>query len=174
MPGDPRRRRWCRRGTVVATRCRFHHAGEVTDLLLTVLALIAAAGGIWWVVTVEPHWCSRDGRRFVARVLPLDSGNVATPDGPLGGRWREVRVRIDPDTSVMLRGRGLFGARIAGEFDLRGRQGPDRRRRMTYVLSPRDPQSRTDTPGALIAMRIPATSRATAHLDARLPPGNHR
>ena len=132
----------------------------VADLALMLLALVAGGVGLWWVVTVEPHWCSRDGLRFTARVHPVDLTRSTH-----GGRWREVRVRVAPD-GIALRGRGIIGSRVAGEFSVIGCETPDRRDRVVYLVAARVDGLTPAESSRRLALRIPGSSRARTVLDA--------
>ena len=63
------------------------------DWLWTILA-IGVMGLLAWVgFRIEPHWSSKDGRRF------LCSGQLLSTRGEPLGRWRETNVSITADGS---------------------------------------------------------------------------
>ena len=132
----------------------------------------------------DPHWCSKDGRRFTCRVLPLPDGDPrvamareelaalrAAPMmlgafGMIGranqtrtrtNRWLECRATIDADDTFQLFIRRGFARRHLGPCRVLG-QGDAQRRRVVFVV---------DGPPQM-QLRIPANSSAVATLTALL------
>lgn len=118
------------------------------------LALLVGAACVAMLVTasrMEPHWASKDGRRFIARMQTLGLHDV--PEGP----WREMRLVVDGD-SLIVGARGLRGSRLRGHYNVVAKSEEPPRKRAIYIIS--GPQK--------ALLRLPDTSRAIPHLDAML------
>ena len=69
--------------------------------LQAVVILAIIIGLLWYSRRVEPHWVSRDGTRFTAKVQHIDES------GRNASHWREVKATIDgKDVRVLARGLG--------------------------------------------------------------------
>lgn len=123
------------------------------DLVLAGLVLGLLGLAYWGTTRLEPHWSSKDGRRFTARV------QVLYPDGTTSG-WQEVRATVTGDDALMLTSRGLarrlMSSRIDGTWTLRARSPKPPRRRQIYLLDG----------SQQLALRLPASSRVVPVLDA--------
>lgn len=102
---------------------------------------------------LEPHWASRSGDRFTARVQMLRAGDQ--PEG----RWREVRAAVTQRQTVIMRPRGLSVSSLRGEWRLVNAGVDDKRRRAVFVAARLDGDDR-------LVLRIPLSSRARPVLDA--------
>lgn len=118
------------------------------DAVFAVLGL-AACGGLLWVASrIEPHWCSKDGRRFSCRVQRL--GQHDQPEG----RWVEMRAGI-VDRTLVLRPRGVLHRVSGGDHRVVAKSPDPPKRRAYYVV---DGTNR-------LLLRVPSSSRAVASLD---------
>jgi len=128
----------------------------VLDVVLTVVALAVGLAAAWWALRQEPHWASRDGRRMTARMQPLVRGDST------GGRWREVRARVDDDGSLVTRARGLPTGRLNGQWTIVNASLDASGKRALYVAR----RAQSAGPDAEeVVVRIPASSRARPVLD---------
>ena len=112
-------------------------------LLIALLALAA--------LRIEPHWCSKDGRRMIARAQLLPGRNQTTAS------WNEVRVFVDDD-NILLRTRGRRGSDLRGEYKVVGKSSSPPKKRQIYIL-------RGDKE---VCIRIPTDSRAIITFDELL------
>lgn len=150
--------------------------------LQAIAILVVIAGLIWVSRRFEPHWVSKDGSRFTAKVQHLDEA------GQNQGYWREVKATIDGQ-SVRLLARGLGNRTInaAAVSDPRAmlRQagaGKNAQRLVGRRIQPFaryevDHRADTDTAGKAVfllvgemgsdylALRVPAKSRAVQSLE---------
>lgn len=124
----------------------------VLNFLTTVgfLGLLALAARI--AFASDPHWCSKDGRRFSCRAR-----TISPATGPTS-RWIEARAAVTPDGLVYLRPRGLSRHNIHGEWRLTGIDPAGDGKRRVYVLQRE----------SLLTIRVPEKSRCVAVLDAML------
>lgn len=125
----------------------------MASTLLTLGVVILGGLALWWAARVEPHWASRDGQRFIARVQMLRLGDQ--PDG----RWREVRAGVTLERTLVIRPRGIAAGAVRGEWRLVNASVDERRRRAVYVAARVDGDDR-------LVLRIPLSSRARPVLDA--------
>lgn len=117
--------------------------------VLVTIGFIAVLAVLGWVAfRMEPHWVSKDGQRLIARVCELQT------DGRTG-RWREARISITADRVLEISPRGLLGANLRGRWTVIGRTANPPARLQIFLLS--------GEPDLLL--RVPASSRAVAHLD---------
>jgi hypothetical protein len=110
---------------------------------------------IWLSRRIEPHWVSKDGKRFTCRVADL------SPDAGEVGPWNEARVTATGEENVVTvavkpklfrrtsRYRPVEVMRVVGRADF------DRSGLVVYLLS-------GDAP---MALRVPKRSRAVQTLD---------
>ena len=131
---------------------------------------------LWASYKMEPHWVSKDGERMICY------GQCLTRGGQTVGRWREMRInRIKPDTLEVRPRRGSLsvdkpGSRTVGgivggalkrrapkssHWHVSGRTETPLRNRVMFIL---DGNTDVAVPD-LIAIRLPAKSRAIAILD---------
>ena len=124
---------------------------EVVWILLVVLLM----GGMWWFAYhLEPHYSSKDGRRFLCTAQQMEGGE------PLG-RVRETRVFVLPD-GVLDVSQKRVARRKHSRWVIVGK-APNPPRKMQVYLA----QLRADGQKipSFIALRIPAKSRCVPVLD---------
>ena len=108
------------------------------------VVIVAFCGLLAWVAfRVEPHWCSKDGRRMIARAQLLPDPHQPAP------RWNEVRVFVSENT-VILRTRGMRATGLRGEYQVVGKSPAPPKKQEIYTL-------RGDKE---VLIRIPRNSRA--------------
>lgn len=123
----------------------------MADVALTVGAVIACVAMLVAASRMEPHWASKDGQRFIARVQALGPHDL--PDG----QWREMRFLVDGD-SLIVGSRGFRGSRLRGHYVVVAKSPSPPAKKAIYVLS--GPQR--------ALLRLPENSRAIERLDAML------
>lgn len=125
------------------------------DWLWTVLFLTAVFG-MWLISTcMEPHYSSKDGRRFMANAQEIVDGRPV-------GRMRETRVEVLPD-GMLYCARKRMIKRYVAEFVLVGSSPtPPRRRRVYLAHAVNDGMTISATE---LAIRVPESSRVVPVLD---------
>lgn len=113
-------------------------------------AVVVCAGLLWLARRIEPHWASKDGRRFVGRVQVLGAHDL--PEGT----WREIRAVVDGDTRLVVTVRGLGGRGLSGNYRVVSASPSPPRGKAVYVLGGEK----------RLVLRVPATSRARPVLDS--------
>jgi hypothetical protein len=117
--------------------------------------IIAVMGGMWWVAyRMEPHWSSRDGRRFMCTAQEIIDGTPV-------GHPRETRVMISPDGGLFVTQKRLMRRR-SSQWHLIGKS-PDPPRKLQVYVAQHRPEG--NAPVTYLAIRIPAKSRCVALLD---------
>jgi hypothetical protein len=137
-----------------STSCVIHGcACQTSDVsfFLGVVALVVFGLLAWLAFRIEPHWCSKDGRRMIARAQRLPE-----PQSSLTS-WSEVRVFIDDD-EVILRTRGLRAVGLRGEYRVIGKSPSPPKNREIYLLRGEKE----------VFLRIPTDSRGIATLEELL------
>ncbi len=130
----------------------------MTDALW-IIGPIAIVGGMYLAAArMEPHWVSKDGRRFLCHA------QVLTPQGAADGKAREMRVLVGADGLVQVDHRRTMRRRITEVWRVVGKVTDPPPRKAIYLLAPREAAGVTSQ----IALRLPAKSRAVAVLDAVL------
>ncbi len=125
--------------------------------LLSSLAFLAVLGGLLIAVRrLDPHWASRDGLRFIATGEQVDAHGL--PEGPRG----EYRFSIELDGTVGALRRVMIGYRPKTRWRVEARSDDPPPRREIFVLRS------LERPGVVMAVRLPATSRAVDTLSALL------
>lgn len=147
--------------------------------LLTVGFVAGLAALVWVTYQYEPHWSSKDGRRFTCRVRALQTdqrlqaearmhldqrltissllgggGGGRSGPGAVAARWRDARATVD-DGALLLVARVGPLRRPLGPVRVLARGDAPVRRRWVYVVE--------TTP--LRELRVPVRSRAVPHLD---------
>ena len=118
---------------------------------ISVMAFFAVGFGLLRVINrYEPQWVSRDGLRFTARVC-LDIATTA--------KWVEVRVLADGNV-IIISGRGRKVRALRGKWKVSYSADIEDAHRRHYVIV------RSDETRSNALMRVPATSRCVAVLDA--------
>jgi len=115
----------------------------VAVLLIALLALAA--------LRIEPHWCSKDGRRMIARAQLLPDRHQPT------ATWNEVRLFVDED-NILVRTRGRRASDLRGEYKVVGKSPSPPKKREIYIL-----KGDKD-----VCVRIPTDSRAIATFEELL------
>lgn len=123
------------------------------DLVWLVVAVALCGSLAWFGMRIEPHWVSKDGRRFICQ------SQLVTPHGDALGRWRETRVEITPDDELCVIQKRLF-RRQRSYWELAAESPDPPRRRAIFLLRGRD-----DTT-SMLTLRMPAKSRALDGLRA--------
>lgn len=116
-------------------------------LVLGGLALLA-----WIGFRIEPHWVSKDGRRM------LCSGQTMNHLGMPSGRWRETRVYVDDEGKAIIDQKKML--RHTATVWTVTAESPDPPKRRTVFLL----RSHADGRSAMLALKLPATSRANETL----------
>ena len=120
------------------------------------VVIVAFCGLLAWVAfRVEPHWCSKDGRRMIARAQLLPD-----PHQP-ASRWNEVRVFVS-ENMVILRTRGMRATELRGEYRVVGKSPAPPKKQEIYIL-------RGDEE---VLIRIPRNSRAITTFEELLSSKN--
>lgn len=116
----------------------------MTDTLIGIFGIAGCLAMLWGASRIEPHWVSKDGRRFVCRVQTLGAHDL--PDG----QWREMRAFVD-GSSLVLGSRSRRAKRLSGVYRVAGRAPESPSNKAIFVLQG----------DARLLLRIPAKSRAT-------------
>lgn len=115
---------------------------------IAVCVLLAWAG-----FRIEPHWASKDGRRFLCNAQRLSA------KGEPESRWREMRIIINNAQQVQVDEKRLM-RRPATFWKVVSRSETPPRGREVFLLSGFDSKG---VP-ALLALRLPKNSRAVPAL----------
>lgn len=133
-------------------------AAVLTDIL-GLLAIVALCGGMLFLAyRIEPHWVSKDKRRFLTVAQELDQ--VGTPLG----RKHEVRVHVDPeDDALLIRKRSVVrpGSNI---WQVHGKAPKPPRGRAVYILK----KVTADTDVGHMALRLPVRSKMIPRMEQLL------
>ena len=123
------------------------------EILWLVLAIAVCAGAGWLAIRMEPHWVSKDGNRF------LTVGQRMDIRGERLGRWHEMRVFINRNGQIEVEEK-RFMRRQLSFWTLEAESPEPPRRKAVFVLRGHDRGGSE----ALLALRLPATSRAVDQL----------
>jgi hypothetical protein len=128
---------------------------SMKDWLWTALFL-GVVLGMWLLSTrMEPHYSSKDGRRFMANAQEI-------VDGKPVGRQRETRVQVMPD-GLLHCARKRLVRRDTAEYVLVGSSpNPPKRRRVYLAHAMNDGMTSS---ASELAIRVPANSRVVPVLD---------
>jgi hypothetical protein len=131
---------------------------------------LAVVLGMWLLSTrMEPHYSSKDGRRFMANAQEIVDGRPV-------GRMRETRVQVMPD-GLLYCARKKLMKRDTAEYVLVGASpNPPKRRRVYLAHAMNDGMTSS---ASELAIRVPENSRVVPVLDdmlaqralRRSPPG---
>ena len=128
------------------------------DWLWTILA-IAVMGLLAWVgFRIEPHWSSKDGRRF------LCSGQLLSTRGEPLGRWRETNVSITADGSFHIEQKRMMLRRHGSTWTMATESDDPPRKRAVFLLTGHDDDGRP----AMMALKVPDDSKALPVLRAQV------
>ncbi|MGB8860770.1 MAG: hypothetical protein WCC60_16040 [Ilumatobacteraceae bacterium] len=120
-----------------------------------IILIVVAMGAMWWVAyRMEPHWSSRDGRRFFCTAQELTGGEST-------GHPKETRVSITPDGALYISQKHLMRRRTS-VWSIVGKSPSPPPKLQIYVAQHR--ADAKDLPSHL-AIRIPRNSRCIAVLD---------
>ena len=119
-------------------------------ITVVLIALVALAA-----LRIEPHWCSKDGQRMIARAQLLPDHHQPSPT------WNEVRLFVDED-NILVRTRGRRASDLRGEYKVVGKSPSPPKKREIYIL-------RGDKE---VCIRIPTDSRAIATFEELLSRSN--
>ena len=119
-------------------------------ITVVLIALVALAA-----LRIEPHWCSKDGRRMIARAQLLPDRHQPT------ATWNEVRLFVDED-NILVHTRGRRASDLRGEYKVVGKSPSPPKKREIYIL-------RGDKE---VCVRIPTDSRAIATFEELLSRSN--
>ena len=115
-------------------------------ITVVLIALVALAA-----LRIEPHWCSKDGQRMIARAQLLPDHHQPSPT------WNEVRLFVDED-NILVRTRGRRASDLRGEYKVVGKSPSPPKKREIYILKG-DKE---------VCIRIPTDSRAIATFEELL------
>ncbi|MFV0308654.1 MAG: hypothetical protein ACK5OX_13020 [Desertimonas sp.] len=127
----------------------------VGDALWFAVPVLVCAGMLWVAFRMEPHWSSKDGRRFLTMAQPVDRHRQ-----PLERRY-EVRGSVTEDGLLRLTRRGVLRRGGGQRFRVLGALESPPAGKAVYVLDAQPP----GTDGAHVLLRLPATSPVVAMLD---------
>ena len=132
--------------------------GQAADVgALWIVGFVAALASMYYIAfRIEPHWASKDGRRFLCNAQPI------SVHGEVEGRARETRVIVRPDGWLQLDQKRRMRKRVSEVWAVSGRSPDPPPRRAVYLLRSRG----DDGSAGQMALRLPSTSRAVAVLDA--------
>lgn len=119
-------------------------------IAVVLIALLALAA-----LRIEPHWCSKDGRRMIARAQLLPDRHQPTTS------WSEVRLFVDED-NILVRTRGRRASDLRGEYKVVGKSPSPPKKREIYILRGEKE----------VCIRIPTDSRAIATFEELLSRAN--
>ena len=130
----------------------------MTDALW-VVGFVAVVSGLYFAAFhADPHWVSKDGRRFVCHAQLVDHyGNTLHT-------WREYRFEVIDDKRIFARRRSRWTRRSEGVWRVAGRSEDPPKRRHVYLLASAE-GGNTDQ----MAIRRPASSRAIEVLENMRP-----
>src|SRR5215207_5076152 len=98
---------------------------------------------------IEPHWVSKDGRRFLCNAQPVNAS------GQVEGRAKETKVIVLDDGALQLEQRRPMRRRVSEVWQMVGKSADPPRKREVYLLRHRDDVRAID----LMAIRVPSQSR---------------
>jgi hypothetical protein len=128
-----------------------------SDILAFGAVFAGCIGCLWLANRIEPHWVSRDGRRFLTVAQELDQWGLPA------GRRREVRVRIDAEADALLITRRSLVRPSQTLWMVDGKVPDPPRKRAIYLLKE---VSSTDL--NRLAVRLPADSKVIPSLEKLL------
>ena len=99
--------------------------------LVSTIVFLAVVGGLAWVGWgLEPHWSSKDGRKFMCRMLEHSAGT----DDSARGRWHDVKVGVNED-ELFVYARSRRSASLRGNWKVIGvTDDPKKHRRFTRCV----------------------------------------
>jgi hypothetical protein len=123
--------------------------------LLWIVGFVAVLAGLYYAAfRVDPHWVSKDGRRFVCH------GQLVDRYGNTLQNWREFRFEVIDHKRIFARRRSRWTRRNEGVWRVSAKSDNPPKNREVYLLASADSDN-TDQ----MAIRLPASSRAVAVLE---------
>jgi len=126
---------------------------------MEVVGFILAAGACvllaWLGLRIEPHFVSKDGSRF------LCMGQKMNLQGDHFGRWRETRIIVGNNGGIQV-DQKRFMRRTTTFWTVEARSPEAPKRKAVFLLKGHDDEGLP----MLLALRMPAKSRAVATLSA--------
>jgi hypothetical protein len=130
----------------------------MTDALWVVGFVAVLAGLYYAAFRVDPHWVSKDGRRFVCH------GQLVDHYGNTIHTWREFRFEVLDDKRIFARRRSRWTRRSEGVWRVAAKSENPPKKREVYLLTSAE-SGNTDQ----MAIRLPASSRAVEVLEGMRP-----
>jgi len=131
------------------------HTRVVMSDLLWIVGFVAVLAGLYYAAfRVDPHWVSKDGRRFVCH------GQLVDRYGNTLQNWREFRFEVIDHKRIFARRRSRWTRRNEGVWRVSAKSDNPPKNREVYLLASADSDN-TDQ----MAIRLPASSRAVAVLE---------
>jgi hypothetical protein len=127
----------------------------MTDALWIVGFVAVLAGLYYAAFRVDPHWVSKDGRRFVCH------GQLVDQYGNTLQTWREYRFEVIDQQRIFARRRSRWTRRNEGVWRVTAKSENPPKKREVYLLASAE-SGNTDQ----MAIRLPASSRAVEVLEA--------
>lgn len=127
------------------------------DLVWGALLLIVMAGMWWLAYRMEPHWSSKDGKRFLASTQEM-AGTQTT------GRPKETRVLVMPDGMLLVSHKRRM-RRVHTQWKLVGKVPSPPRRLEIYLAELREDGKPVPR---MLTLRIPKKSKVVPVLEAVL------
>jgi hypothetical protein len=127
----------------------------VSALLWVVVPIVLVGGMYWLSFRIEPHWVSKDGRRFVCNVEPISAPGVAD------GKAMEARIVVQHDGRLRLSHRRVLRKTLDETWQLVAKSPNPPKHKAVYVLNALD----DDGSAGQLALRLPEDSRAVPVLD---------
>ena len=127
--------------------------------IIGLIAILGVCGGMLFLANrIEPHWVSKDGRRFMTVAQDLDQFGLPT------GRKREVRVHVEPgEDALFIRGRSMIRP-SSGIWTVHAKSPKPPRGRVVYIVKKIGGNSDFDT----MMLRFPGKSRMIPQMDELL------
>jgi hypothetical protein len=126
----------------------------MTDALWIVGFVAVLAGLYYAAFRVDPHWVSKDGRRFICH------GQLVDQFGNTLQNWHEFRFEVIDHKRIFARRRSRWTRRTEGVWRVAAKSENPPRKREVFLLASAD-SGNTDQ----MAIRLPASSRAIEVLE---------
>jgi hypothetical protein len=135
---------------------RMRHTRVVMTDALWIVGFVAVLAGLYYAAfRVDPHWASKDGRRFVCH------GQLVDHHGNTLHTWREYRFEVIDHQRIFARRRSRWTRRNEGVWRVSAKSENPPKKREVYLLASAE-SGNTDQ----MAIRLPASSRAVEVLEA--------
>jgi hypothetical protein len=122
---------------------------------LWIIGFVAVVAGLYYVAyRVDPHWASKDGRRFVCH------GQLVDHYGNTLQNWREYRFKVLDHDRLLARRHSRWTRRNEGVWRVAAKSDNPPKNREVYLLASAD-GANTDQ----MAIRLPASSPAITVLE---------